>query len=141
MVEQNNIIALKKLAAKMKGGTTSANDIEGNTIADVLNVITDLYEGSTPLVLGDLTVTSVAGSEVGNTVVTVTPALGANNSYRYKTDPSSTELPERNEDLSTWASWDGVSEITAEDGHKLIVCEVDANNLALKGGVTSVASV
>lgn len=140
MVEQNNIIALKKLATKMKGGTTSANDIEGNTIADVLNVITDLYEGSTPLILGDLTVTSVAGSEVGNTVVTVTPALGANNSYRYKTDPSSTELPERNEDLSSWASWDGVSEITAENGHKLIVCEVDANNLALKGGVTTVAS-
>lgn len=141
MVEQNNIIALKKLAAKMKGGATSANDIEGNTIADVLGVITDLYEGSTPLVLGDLTIASVAGSEVGNTVVTVNPALGANNSYRYKTDPSSTELPERNEDLSTWTSWDGVSEITAEDGHKLIVCEVDANNLALKGGVTTVASV
>lgn len=141
MVEQNNVLALKKLAAKIIGGDTSANDIAGNTIADVLDVITENYEGNTPLILGSLTVTSALGSETGKTVVTVTPALGENDSYRYKTDPSSSALPERNEDLSSWASWDGTSEIEAEDGHKLIVCEVDANNLALKGGVATVTSI
>lgn len=141
MVEQNNVLALKKLAAKIIGGDTSANDIAGNTIADVLDVITENHEGNTPLILGSLTVTSALGSSSGKTVVTVTPALGANDSYRYKTDPSSSALPERNEDLSSWASWDGASEIEAENGHKLIVCEVDANNLALKGGVATVTSI
>lgn len=141
MTEQNNVLALKKLAAKIIGGDTSANDIAGNTIADVLDVITANFEGNTPLILGTLTLTSVLGSDTGKTVITVTPALGANNSYRYKTNPSSVTLPERNEDLSSWASWDGVSEITAEDGHKICVCEVDANNLALKGGTASVVSV
>ena len=141
MTEQNNVLALKKLAAKIIGGDTSANDIAGNTIADVLDVITENHEGNTPLILGSLTVTSALGSSSGKTVVTVTPALGANDSYRYKTDPSSSALPERNEDLSSWASWDGTSEIEAENGHKLIVCEVDANNLALKGGVATVTSI
>ena len=141
MTEQNNVLALKKLAAKIIGGDTSANDIAGNTIADVLDVITANFEGNTPLILGTLTLNSVLGSEIGKTVITVTPALGANNSYRYKTDPSSVTLPERNEDLSSWASWDGVSEIAAEDGHKICVCEVDANNLALKGGTATVVAV
>lgn len=141
MTEQNNVLALKKLAAKIIGGDTSANDIAGNTIADVLDVITENHEGNTPLILGSLTVTSALGSSSGKTVVTVTPALGANDSYRYKTDPSSSALPERNEDVSSWASWDGTSEIEAENGHKLIVCEVDANNLALKGGVATVTSI
>ena len=141
MVEQNNVLALKKLAAKIIGGDTSANDIAGNTIADVLDVITANYEGNTPLILGTLTVTSVLGSEAGKTAITVTPSLGMGDSYRYKTDPSSVTLPERNEDLSSWASWDGVSEITAEDGHKICICEVDANNLALKGGTATVVAV
>ena len=141
MVEQNNITALKKLAAKMIGGATSAGDIPGNTIADVLEIITENYQGATPLILGKLTLTSVLGSIEGSTVITVTPALSSGNSYRYKIDPSGIELPERNEDLSSWASWDGKSELTAEDGHKICVCEVDANNFALKGGVATVASI
>lgn len=141
MVEQNNVLALKKLAAKMIGGTTSANDIPGTTIADVLDVITENYEGSTPLILGTLTLTSAVGSDSGFTVITVTPTLSSGNSYRYKVDPSGVELPERNEDLSSWASWDGKSEIEAEDGHKICICEVDANNLALKGGTAMVVSI
>lgn len=141
MVEQNNILALKKLAAKMIGGATSANDISGATIADVLAIITENYEGNTPLILGTLTLTSVVGTTEGNTMITVSPALEGNNSYRYMTDPSEVTLPERNEDLSDWTSWNGVSEITAEDGHKICICEVDANNLAIKAGTTTVTSI
>lgn len=141
MIEQNNVTALKKLAAKMIGGTTSAGDIPGNTIADVLEVITENYTGATPLVLGELTLTSVVGANAGLTAVTVSPALSTGNSYRYKVEPSDGTLPERNENLSSWASWDGKSEIEAEDGHKLIICEVDANNYAIKGGVTTVVSL
>ena len=141
MAEQNNVIALKKLAAKMIGGDKSANDIPGTTIADVLEVITENYEGSVPLILGELTLKSVVGQSEGATKITVSPELSSGNSYRYKIDPSNVVLPERNEDLSTWASWDGKSDITAEDGHKICICEVDANNFALKAGTTTIVSI
>lgn len=136
-----NLEALKKLAAKMIGGETSIDDVPGNTIAEVIDVIAKNYQGTAPLILGELTVASVTGSAQGKTKLTVTPALTAGNSYRYKIDPSGVELPERNEDLSSWVSWDGTSEIEAEDGHKICVCEVDSNFYALKGGVTIVASI
>lgn len=141
MIEQNNILALKKLAAKMIGGETQVSDIPGTTIADVLDVITNNYEGIIPSVLGTLTVTSVVGSTEGNTKITVSPELSSGNSYRYKVNASAIELPERNEDLSSWPSWNGISEITAEDGHRICICEVDANNFALKGGTTIVVSI
>lgn len=141
MVEQNNVTALKKLAAKMIGGATSAGDIPGTTIADVLDVITKNYTGATPLILGTLTLTSVMGSAEGFTKVTVSPSLSVGNSYRYATNPGDDTLPERNADLSAWKSWDGKAEIEAEDGHKLIICEVDANNYAIKGGATTVVSI
>lgn len=141
MVEQNNIIALKKLAAKIIGGDTSANDIPGATIADVIAVITENYEASTPLILGTLTLNSVVGQVEGTTKITVTPALSSGNTYRYATHPSAIELPERNEDLSTWASWDGTSDITVEDGHKVCICEVDANNYAIKAGTATAVSI
>ena len=140
MVEQNNIIALKKLAAKMIGGTTSVNDIPGATIADVLAFITENYTGAAPLVLGELTVNSVTGSNSGFTKITVTPELASGNTYRYSVG-ASIELPERNADLSDWASWDGVSEIEAEDSHKICICEVDSSNLAIKAGITTVVSI
>ncbi len=140
MVEQNNVIALKQLAAKMIGGTTSVNDIPGVTIADVLSFITENYTGAAPLILGELTIKSEVGATSGNTKITVTPELSSGNSYRYSVG-ASVELPERNADLSGWASWDGVSEITAEDSHKICICEVDANNLAIKAGITTVVSI
>lgn len=140
MVEQNNVIALKQLAAKMIGGTTSVNDIPGVTIADVLAFITENYTGATPLILGELTIKSEVGATSGNTKITVTPELSSGNTYRYSVG-ASVELPERNTDLSGWASWDGVSEITAEDSHKICICEVDANNRAIKAGITTVVSI
>lgn len=140
MTEQNNVIALKQLAAKMIGGTTSINDIPGVTIADVLSVITENYTGATPLILGELTIKSAVGATEGYTKITVTPELAGGNSYRYSVG-ASVELPERNADLSDWASWDGVSEIAAEDSHKICICEVDANNRAIKAGITTVVSI
>lgn len=43
MNEQNNILMLKKLAAKIIGGGKSMDDISGNTIAEVLDIIQQHY--------------------------------------------------------------------------------------------------
>lgn len=143
MNAQSNVHAMKRLAATLMGGETTANDIPGTTFADVVNYIADNFKlsGGSTLVLGTLTLTSVLGSEAGKTKITVTPELSSGNSYRFKTDPSAIELPARNANLSDWASWDGTSELVAEDSHKICICEVDGSNRAIKGGVTNIVSI
>jgi hypothetical protein len=138
-IEQLNVLQLKKLCAKIIGGTATADDIEGTTIADVLKVIIDNYTGATPQTLGVLTVTSVEGSSKGTTKVTVTPTVGENSTYRYKVSNTSISV-NRNDDLSSWTAWDGVSEIVATNGYIICVAEVDDTNLALKCGATTVVS-
>lgn len=137
MADQNNVNALKRLCAKVIGGTTTAGDIKGETIAEVLDQITTAFTGGAAQTLGSLTVACAAGSTTGKTKVTVTGASD-NALFKYKLSSDSISLPARNEDLNTWATWNGVSEITAEDGQKICVCEVDENYLALKGGIAEV---
>jgi hypothetical protein len=134
-----NVLQLKKLCAKIIGGTATADDIEGTTIAEVLKVIIDNYTGATPQTLGVLTVTSVEGSSRGTTKVTVTPTVGESSTYRYTVLNSAIYIT-RGEDLSSWTAWDGVSEIVATNGYTIYVAEVDDSNLALKCGSTAVVS-
>lgn len=80
-----------------------------------------------------LTVTSVAGSAPGQTVITVTPALIAGRTYRYKAG-TTVELPALYDDLSSWAPWNGTTEITATDGYTIVIAEVDSGNQAMAAG-------
>ena len=57
--------------------------------------------------------------------------------YRYRFD---VKLPAYNEDLSDWVEWDGISDIVAENGHKICVTEVTSDNLALKAGITTIVT-
>lgn len=43
MSEQNNILMLKRLAAKILGGGKTPDDIQGNTIAEVIDIIQQHY--------------------------------------------------------------------------------------------------
>ena len=93
-----------------------------------------------PQELGALEVASVAGSEVGTTKITVTPAKASENSYVYKTDTTVT-LPAYGEVLSSgYTAWNGTADITATDGNQIAIVEVDANNKAVKGGVATVVA-
>lgn len=90
-----------------------------------------------PPTLGSLTVSSSAGDTVGTTAITVT-GQSENAILRYQLSVGSIDLPAYNEDLSDWTAWDGVSDIVAEDGHKICVCEVSSEILAQKAGQTTV---
>lgn len=139
MVEQNTVLALKRLCAKMKGGKVTAGDIPGNTIPDVLAEITNAYTAPTPQQLGTLTIKSVAGTAVGNTKITVTGA-SSSAKFRYKSQSGAISLPSFGADLTAWTVWDGVSELKISDGHHVCVCEVDGSNKAQKGGTATVSS-
>lgn len=48
MSEQDNVLMLKKLAAKVIGGGKTMSSIKGNTIADVLDIIQQHYTSTGP---------------------------------------------------------------------------------------------
>lgn len=91
------------------------------------------------LLLDVLTVTSTAGTS-GKTVITVSPTLLTGNSYVYKTHASTAPTVTIGQDLSSWSTWDGSSEISATSNHKITVAEVNASKLAVKAGNTTVTS-
>lgn len=133
----SKVEALKNLAVTI-GCATSVEEINANSIVEVLNFIAENYPGSEEL--GTLTVTSVAGSSVGKTDISVTPALTSGNSYAYKTNPTLIAEPNYLDSASGYTSWNGTDEIEAEDTHYIAVIEVNSNNKIVKFGQTSVVS-
>jgi hypothetical protein len=91
----------------------------------------------TPQALGELAVTSVAGSAFGTTKITV-KGQSENARFKIKMSPTTIALPVYDEDISDWESWDGLSEIVAEDGHQICVVEVTSENLARKAGTARI---
>lgn len=88
----------------------------------------------------NLTVTSVAGSTSGSTVITVEPILTSGNSYKYKVADVPT-LPAAGQIISGgYSNWDGISEITAASGKKIVIVEVDSSNRCTGMGVTTITA-
>lgn len=101
-------------------------------------VIGTLTEGESGL--DTLSVSSTASdSTIGNTKVTVTPTKAAGNSYKYKV-ADDCKLPAYLGSVKTYQSWDGVSEIAAENGKEIMIVECDSSYRAVKAGITTVTS-
>lgn len=87
-----------------------------------------------------LTVTSVAGTTTGKTLITVVPLLDFLCTYVYKTGATVT-LPAFNDDLTTgWTAWDGLAEITATTGQEIAIAEADSSKLCQAAGKTTVVA-
>lgn len=90
--------------------------------------------------LGKLTVTSLAGTNTGDTKITVAPELTSGNAYKYKVAANPT-IPAYDASCTTgYTTWDGRADITAATGQKIVVVEVDSNNKAKKAGMATVTS-
>lgn len=87
--------------------------------------------------LGSLTVSSSAGSEIGQTHLTVTPAKEGSNLYKTSTTHAE---PAYDDDVGTWDSWDGSADVTAATGSTLRVVECTAENKARKAGSCTVTA-
>ena len=101
---------------------------------DELPVLTD---ANPKPALGSLTVSSSAGSEIGKTHLTVTPAKEGGNLYKTSTTHPS---PAYDEDVGAWDSWDGSADVTASTGSTLRVVECTAENRARKAGSCTVTA-
>lgn len=89
--------------------------------------------------LGTLTVTSAAGTNSGDTKITVDPSKADGNSYKYKVGNSATNVT-YGQNVKTWSAWDGTADITAATGKTITVVECDAIYNALKAGSTTVTA-
>lgn len=91
--------------------------------------------------LNPLTVTSVAAGS-GKTTITVSPPLGAGNSYVYQVGATVT-LPTAGSTVetgSTWTAWNGTDPITATNGQQIGIVELTSSNIAVGGGTATVVS-
>jgi hypothetical protein len=130
------VIALKKLCAAIKNDGTTWEAIPGETVPDVIDQITLAKGGEDPGgELATLTVTSVPGTASGTTKITVSG--NGSGQLHYETS-GAISLPAYHEDISSWTTWDGTSEITATDGETICVAEADSNNLAIAAGTVTV---
>ena len=79
------------------------------------------------------------GSASGTTHAYVTGAAPGE-SFVYMVGVSS--LPAAGADLSTWAAWDGASDITAADGVGICIVQVDENGIVTRAGIgTAVTAI
>lgn len=89
--------------------------------------------------LGTLTVASIAGTENGDTKITVTEAKGDGNFYKYKIADEAAEIT-YGQSVRNWTAWDGTSDITAETGKTITVVECNAEYQAMKFGSATVTA-
>lgn len=91
--------------------------------------------------LDALTVASVAGTNVGDTKVTVTGhTLGSGEAYVYKTHATAAPETTLGGDLTGWTDWDGTDDITATTDHKITVAVKGADGKAVAAGSATVVS-
>lgn len=86
-----------------------------------------------------LTLTSVAGTLTGDTAVTVSPTIGANNSYKYKVGQFLAS-PKAGDALTGYTAWDGDDDITAPTGYILCIAEVNTSGTCVKFGTVTVTA-
>lgn len=102
-------------------------------------IVIGTISGATDAGLDNLTVTSIAGTNSGDTKITVSPALTSGNSYKYKVADNAT-LPALGQSVKNWSTWNGTADITAATGKEIVVVECDSAYRAVKGGVATVTA-
>ena len=89
----------------------------------------------------DLTLTSVDGTESGDTKITIAEdPLFDNTKYYYETNADENELTDvsLNDTLTGFTEWDGKSDLTITDDHYIQVVEVNKDGKALAKGSVQV---
>lgn len=89
--------------------------------------------------LGELAITSAAGTSTGDTKITIAPALTNGNSYKYKIGDAAQNVT-ANKVVQTWTAWDGSADITAATGKVITVVECDSSYRAVKAGSATVTA-
>lgn len=133
-----NDIAFTNNSNATWSGTGTTDELEITVTDELDSTITSTYTVNVN-VLGALTVASEAGTNTGDTAITVTPAAASGNIYKYKVDDA-VQTVDYDDDLSTWTTWNGSADITAASGKKITVAECTSAGKARKVGSATVVA-
>lgn len=113
-----------------------------DTEADAEAAIKDALNITNPSpTLGSLTVSSAEGQEIGDTKITVSPAITYGNHYLYQVGTSITLPTTYGESVAEgYTAWNGMADITAANGQEIGIVEADAENKAVAAGKTTVVA-
>lgn len=92
--------------------------------------------------IGAIAVASSAGTAVGSTKITVTPAVTEGNHYMYMVG-TGLVLPYYDQSTGAeegYTAWDGSADITAATGQQILIVETDENDNAKKAGIAIVTA-
>jgi hypothetical protein len=90
--------------------------------------------------LKTLTVASELGTEIGDTIITITEPITAGNHYVYRATVIPLLDPTYDEDLSEWIAWNGTDELTLTNDYTLVIAEANTNGDCRGVGSTLVVS-
>ena len=92
--------------------------------------------------LGTLTVTSAAGTEPGDTLITITEAVGAGNTYYYKCAAAAPNPLYGDQVDSTWKTIVTLNDITPPEGgaHITVVRAVTSTGFILASGTAAITT-
>ena len=127
------------ITAHPLGVSGSGSDVSVNVTLSAL-VAASVGSNLSSSSMGTMTVNSAAGTNVGDTKLTISNyTKPADCSYVYKaasgTAPSMTFGTKPDE---TWLAWDGSSDLTITNGHKVRVVSVNAQHEAVASGTATV---
>lgn len=114
---------------------TTVNDITTTNATDVRVRTGEAFNGrfnGGAASVAALTVEFGEGSASGIAHAYITGAASGE-SFVYTVGVSS--LPAAGADLSTWAAWDGASDITVADGVNICIAQVDENGIVTRAGI------
>ena len=136
---ETNLIGFH-VEGKYDNATSVSYAIMGMTLfAEYIDAVAVIDVDSTPS-LGTLTVNSVAGTDSGTTKLTVSPDKEkATNIYKYKAAASAPTVV-YGQNVRTWSTWDGTSDLTIASGQKVTVVECDSTFKALNAGNATVTA-
>lgn len=155
LVDEEGTPITTVVPARLMTVTVEVSDISGEggeaiSVSGNLNQVGAFVDGgfdlstkafSNVIPAGFLLVKSVAGTQEGDTKITVTPAKKSGNSYVYKFSSTAPALPALGEVLNAgWTSWNGTADITVTNEY-IVVAEIDtATTKAVKAGWVTVVS-
>lgn len=136
---ETNLIGFH-VEGKYENATSVSYAIMGMTLfAEYLDAIAVVDVDDTPT-LGTLTVTSAAGTATGDTKLSVSPAKEkTTNVYKYKAGAAAPTVT-YGQNLRSWATWDGKTDVTIANGQKVTVAECDSTYKALNAGNATVTA-
>ena len=98
-----------------------------------------VIKGQISGVLPRITVTSVAGTDVGDTKITTDYTLGTSESFVYKVTDDPILVRKGDSTSSGWSSWNGTADITAATG-KIITLAVSKSSKVIAAGNATVTA-